>query len=157
LPPETYIPQNARRSSIILFDEPITNVDPESKFRLKQDLKKITERLRQTIVYVTHDQNEAMTLADQIVLLKDGEVLHQDAPRQVYDHPRQRFGGWFLGSPGMSFLEHSFDPAGGGRIQSDLFPFPIKMSDSDAITSPEKAKLGLVINFAQTTKIKNVH
>jgi ABC-type sugar transport system ATPase subunit len=131
----------ARQSSIILFDEPITNVDPESKFRLKQDLKKITERLRQTIVYVTHDQNEAMTLADQIVLLKDGEVLQQDEPRRVYDHPKQRFGGWFLGSPGMSFLEHSFDPAEGGRLQSDLFPFPIKLSDPDLVASLEKTNL----------------
>jgi glycerol transport system ATP-binding protein len=86
-----------------------------------------------------------MTLADQIVLLKDGEVLHQDAPRQVYDHPKQRFGGWFLGSPGMSFLEHSFDPAEGGRIESDLFPFPVKMSDSDTITSPEKTNLRIGI------------
>ena len=105
-------------------------MDPESKFRLKQDLKKITERVRQTIVYVTHDQNEAMTLADQIVLLNDGEVLQQDAPRQVYNHPKQRFGGWFLGSPGMSFLEHTFDPAEGGRLQSDLFPFPVKIPNS---------------------------
>ena len=120
----------ARQSSVLLFDEPITNVDPESKFRLKQDLKKITERVHQTIVYVTHDQNEAMTLADQIVLLNDGEVLQQAAPRQVYNHPKQRFGGWFLGSPGMSFLEHTFDPAEGGRLQSDLFPFPVKIPNA---------------------------
>jgi ABC-type sugar transport system ATPase subunit len=133
----------ARQSSIILFDEPITNVDPESKFRLKQDLKKITERLRQTIVYVTHDQNEAMTLADQIVLLKDGEVLQQDEPRHVYDHPKQRFGGWFLGSPGMSFLEHSFDPAEGGRLLSDLFPFPIRISDPDAIGEKTNLRIGI--------------
>ena len=131
----------ARQSAIILFDEPITNVDPESKFRLKQDLKKITERLRQTIVYVTHDQNEAMTLADQIVLLKDGEVLQQDAPRQIYNHPQQRFGGWFLGSPGMSFLEHSFDPTEHGRLQSDLFPFPVKISSIDSIARIEKSTL----------------
>jgi ABC-type sugar transport system ATPase subunit len=133
----------ARQSSIILFDEPITNVDPESRFRLKQDLKKLTERLRQTIVYVTHDQNEAMTLADQIVLLKDGEVLQQDAPRHVYDHPKQRFGGWFLGSPGMSFLEHSFDPAEGGRLQSDLFPFPIRISDLDAVGEKTNLRIGI--------------
>ncbi|MBV9644810.1 MAG: ABC transporter ATP-binding protein [Verrucomicrobia bacterium] len=86
----------ARQSSIILFDEPITNVDPDSKFRLKQDLKRLTEQLNQTIVYVTHDQNEAMTLADHIVLLKDGEILQQDSPRQIYNRPSRRFGGWFL-------------------------------------------------------------
>ena len=135
----------ARRSSIILFDEPITNVDPESKFRLKQDLKKITERVRQTIIYVTHDQNEAMTLADQIVLLKDGEVLQQDAPRQVYNHPKQMFGGWFLGSPGMSFLEHPFDPGQGGRLQSDLFPFPVRIADAHRVSGSNQATLRLGI------------
>jgi ABC-type sugar transport system ATPase subunit len=118
----------ARESAVILFDEPLTNVDPEAKFRLKQDLKKITERLGQTIIYVTHDQNEAMTLADQIVLLKDGEILQQDKPRQIYDHPKQHFGGWFLGSPGMSFLEHSVNSAEGGVVQSDLFPFSVRLS-----------------------------
>ena len=135
----------ARRSSIILFDEPITNVDPESKFRLKQDLKKITERVRQTIIYVTHDQNEAMTLADQIVLLKDGEVLQQDAPRQIYNHPKQSFGGWFLGSPGMSFLEHPFNPAEGGRLQSDLFPFPVKIAQPNSVLGSNQTGLRLGI------------
>jgi ABC-type sugar transport system ATPase subunit len=135
----------ARRSSIILFDEPITNVDPESKFRLKQDLKNITERVRQTIIYVTHDQNEAMTLADQIVLLKDGEVLQQDAPRRIYNHPKQRFGGWFLGSPGMSFLEHPFNPAEGGRVQSDLFPFAVRIAEPQSISTSSQTTLRLGI------------
>src|ERR1700758_1128817 len=132
-------------SFIHFFDEPITNVDPESKFRLKQDLKKITERVRQTIIYVRHDQNEAMTLADQIVLLKDGEVLQQAAPRQIYNHPKQSFGGWFLGSPGMSFLEHPFNPAEGGRLQSDLFPFPVKIAQSDSVAGSNQTTLRLGI------------
>jgi ABC-type sugar transport system ATPase subunit len=118
----------ARQSAILLFDEPITNVDPESKFRLKQDLKKLTQELKQTIVYVTHDQNEAMTLADQIVLMKDGSVLQQNAPRQVYNHPSHRFGGWFLGNPGMSFLDHPIPPSGAGLLRSDLFPYLVRLS-----------------------------
>jgi ABC-type sugar transport system ATPase subunit len=135
----------ARQSSIILFDEPITNVDPDSKFRLKQDLKRLTERLNQTIVYVTHDQNEAMTLADQIVLLKDGEVLQQDSPRQIYNHPSRRFGGWFLGNPGMSFLEHSFDPKNGSRLRSDLFPFAVSIDRPEVVSksSPTAVVLGV--------------
>jgi ABC-type sugar transport system ATPase subunit len=135
----------ARQSSIILFDEPLTNVDPESKFRLKQDLRRLTEQLNQTIVYVTHDQNEAMTLADQIVLLKDGEVLQQDAPRDIYNHPLRRFGGWFLGSPGMSFLEHSFDPKNGSQLQSDLFPFAVSIDHPEVISKscPTTVVLGV--------------
>jgi ABC-type sugar transport system ATPase subunit len=131
----------ARQSSIILFDEPITNVDARAKFQLKQDLKILTDRLKQTIIYVTHDQNEAMTLADQIVLLKDGHVLQQASPRQLYNHPAQRFGGWFLGSPGMSFLNHTFDPSGGGELKSDLFPFPVRLEKPEAVGSQRSIPL----------------
>jgi ABC-type sugar transport system ATPase subunit len=123
----------ARQSSIILFDEPITNVDARAKFQLKQDLKVLTDRLKQTIIYVTHDQNEAMTLADQIVLLKDGRVLQQAPPRELYNHPAQRFGGWFLGSPGMSFLNHTFDPSAGGELKSDLFPFAVRFQKPEVV------------------------
>jgi ABC-type sugar transport system ATPase subunit len=86
-----------------------------------------------------------MTLADQIVLLKDGEVLQQDAPRRVYNHPKQRFGGWFLGSPGMSFLEHPFDPNQGGRLQSDLFPFPVRIGEAQLVSNSNQTTLRLGI------------
>jgi ABC-type sugar transport system ATPase subunit len=131
----------ARQSSIILFDEPITNVDAEAKFRLKEDLKRLTERLKQTIIYVTHDQNEAMTLADQIVLLNEGSILQQDPPRQLYNHPAQRFGGWFLGNPGMSFLVHSYDPSAGGLLQSDLFPYQVRLDHPEVISAGGVRKL----------------
>jgi ABC-type sugar transport system ATPase subunit len=131
----------ARQSSVILFDEPITNVDARAKFQLKQDLKILTDRLKQTIIYVTHDQNEAMTLASQIVLLKDGRVLQQAPPRQLYNHPTERFGGWFLGSPGMSFLNHTYDPAGGGELKSDLFPFAVRLQKPDVVGSEKPIPL----------------
>ncbi|HET7093754.1 MAG TPA: ABC transporter ATP-binding protein [Thermomicrobiales bacterium] len=97
----------ARQPRIILFDEPITNVDATSKLQLKRAFKELTRRLRQTIVYVTHDQTEAMTLADQIALMRDGKIVQCDEPRVLYDHPADRFGGWFLGNPGMVFFETS--------------------------------------------------
>jgi ABC-type sugar transport system ATPase subunit len=131
----------ARQSSIILFDEPITNVDARAKFQLKQDLKKLTDRLKQTIIYVTHDQNEAMTLADQIVLLKDGCVLQQAPPRQLYNHPAQRFGGWFLGNPGMSFLNHTFEPSRGGELKSDLFPYAVRLEKPEVVPSERSTLL----------------
>jgi ABC-type sugar transport system ATPase subunit len=95
----------ARQPRIILFDEPITNVDATSKLQLKRAFKELTRRLSQTIVYVTHDQTEAMTLADQIALMRDGKIVQCDEPRALYDHPADRFGGWFLGNPGMVFFE----------------------------------------------------
>jgi ABC-type sugar transport system ATPase subunit len=141
----------ARQSSIILFDEPITNVDAGSKFRLKEDLKKLTDRLKQTIIYVTHDQNEAMTLADQIVLLKDGCVLQQAPPRQLYNHPAQRFGGWFLGNPGMSFLNHAFDPEKERALSSDLFPFPVRLAHPELVGAGKTVVLGLRPEYAQVS------
>ena len=140
----------ARRSSLLLFDEPITNVDHESRLQLKQDLKKLTGTLRQTILYVTHDQNEAMTLADQIVLLKDGEVIQQGTPRELYGRPAQTFGGWFLGSPGMNFLEHAVlapDTGKPGRCQvpSDLFSFPVAWEGGHAADTAGTGKLVLGI------------
>ncbi len=133
----------ARQSAILLFDEPITNVDPEAKFRLKQDLKRLTQELKQTIVYVTHDQNEAMTLADEIALMKDGVVLQHAAPRQVYNHPSHRFGGWFLGNPGMSFLDHGPESFANGRLRSDLFPSPVAFAGSVAPERSGKLVLGI--------------
>lgn len=141
----------ARRSSLLLFDEPITNVDHESRLQLKQDLKKLTRSLRQTILYVTHDQNEAMTLADQIVLLKDGEIVQQGAPRELYGHPAQTFGGWFLGSPGMNFLEHEVTTtttttAAGRSVPSDLFAYPVALeaaAGGDGNAAATKVLFGL--------------
>ena len=88
-------------------------------------------------------RNEAMTLADQIVLLKDGHVLRQASPRQLYNHPAQRFGGWFLGSPGMSFLNHTFDPSGGGELKSDLFPFPFGLRNPKPLAAKDRHRLSL--------------
>jgi ABC-type sugar transport system ATPase subunit len=116
----------ARQPRIILFDEPITNVDATAKLQLKRAFKEVTRRLSQTIVYVTHDQTEAMTLADQIALMRDGRIVQCDAPRELYNHPQDRFGGWFLGNPGMAFFDAEL--MGDPRfltLVSPLFPAPL--------------------------------
>ncbi len=95
----------ARRCDVILFDEPTTNVEVHAKLALIRAFKAFQQRLRQTIVYVTHDQTEAMTLADQIALMQAGRVSQCAAPRTLYDEPDSEFGGWFLGSPGMNFCD----------------------------------------------------
>ncbi|CAN5903056.1 ABC transporter ATP-binding protein [soil metagenome] len=112
----------ARRPKIILFDEPITNVDAESKLQLKTALKNLTKQHSQTIVYVTHDQTEAMTLADDIALMRAGDIVQRGSPEEVYDHPNDRFGGWFLGNPGMNFVPHRVTD---GYVQAPLFPEPL--------------------------------
>ncbi len=94
----------ARYAPIILFDEPITNVDPDMKLQVKRTLRELFTRLNQTIIYVTHDQTEAMTLADEIALMNDGSIDQMAPPRELYNDSASRFSGWFLGNPGMDFV-----------------------------------------------------
>ncbi len=127
----------ARQPRIILLDEPITNVDAEAKIQLKRALKELTRQHNQTIIYVTHDQTEAMTLADQIALMNDGEIVQRDEPRKLYNYPNDVFGGWFLGNPGMNFFEHDVEAEDSSlRLVSPLFPSPFQISGVSA-TSEE--------------------
>jgi ABC-type sugar transport system ATPase subunit len=122
----------ARRPRIILFDEPLTNVDVETKVQLKQALRQLTRQLKQTVVYVTHDQTEAMTLADQIALMNEGEIVQQDQPRKLYNEPNDVFGGWFLGNPGMNFIHVDVKRSNGSaEMLSPLFPGTVRVSGTD--------------------------
>lgn len=108
----------ARHPDIILFDEPLTNVDASAKTLFKRSFKELTQKLKQTIVYVTHDQTEAMTFGDHIALMQKGKVVQFDSPRELYNHPREVFGGWFLGNPGMNFFKPVLTAEGGKtRVQ----------------------------------------
>ncbi len=89
----------------ILFDEPLTVIDPHLKWQLRRKLKEIHERSSMTMIYVTHDQVEAMTFADQIVVMYEGEVVQVGSPEDLYAQPKHKFVGYFIGSPGMNFLE----------------------------------------------------
>jgi ABC-type sugar transport system ATPase subunit len=94
----------ARKSAIVLFDEPTTSLEVNAKLQLICAIKAVIQRTRQTIVYVTHDQTEAMTLADRIALMQGGRIIQYDRPDQLYNEPLTEFGGWFLGNPGMNFV-----------------------------------------------------
>jgi ABC-type sugar transport system ATPase subunit len=113
----------ARSSDVILFDEPTTNVEVNAKLALIRAFKEFRARFRQTIIYVTHDQTEAMTLADQIALMREGTISQCSPPRALYDRPDSEFAGWFLGNPGMNFI----DPRGerDGGLIFDVFPHPL--------------------------------
>jgi ABC-type sugar transport system ATPase subunit len=111
----------ARRPEIILFDEPLTNVDAGSKTQFKRSFKELTQHLKQTIIYVTHDQTEAMTFADYIALMYAGKVVQFDYPRQLYMKPQDRFGGWFLGNPGMNFIDAEVGNKDGRQFISNAF------------------------------------
>jgi glycerol transport system ATP-binding protein len=90
--------------NVIMFDEPLTVIDPHLKWVLRSKLKELHERIRRTMIYVTHDQTEALTFADEVVVMKDGEIVQVGTPIELFERPRHTFVGHFIGSPGMNVL-----------------------------------------------------
>jgi len=88
----------------ILFDEPLTVIDPHLKWLLRRKLKEIHERFHLTLIYVTHDQNEALTFADRVAVMNEGRILQVGSPRALFEAPRHTFVGYFIGSPGMNLI-----------------------------------------------------
>jgi len=88
----------------ILFDEPLTVIDPQMKWHLRTQLKQLHSRVGTTMIYVTHDQTEALTFADQVVVMYDGEVVQVGTPEALFEQPAHTFVGYFIGSPGMNVL-----------------------------------------------------
>lgn len=93
-----------RKPKVFLFDEPLSNLDAKLRVQMRAELKKLHERLQTTIIYVTHDQVEAMTLGDKICVMKDGVVQQVDEPIKLYDNPKNKFVAGFIGSPPMNFV-----------------------------------------------------
>ena len=90
--------------NVIMLDEPLTVIDPHLKWRLRSKLKELHQRVGLTMVYVTHDQTEAMTFADQVVVMHEGTVVQTGTPVELFERPRHTFVGHFIGSPGMNIL-----------------------------------------------------
>lgn len=88
----------------ILFDEPLTVIDPHMKWQLRTELKALHQRLGHTMIYVTHDQTEALTFADKVVVMSEGEVVQIGTPTELFEKPAHTFVGYFIGSPGMNVL-----------------------------------------------------
>ncbi len=88
----------------VLFDEPLTVIDPHLKWTLRSKLKELHQRVRTTMIYVTHDQTEALTFADRVVVMHDGEVVQSGTPVELFERPRHTFVGHFIGSPGMNVI-----------------------------------------------------
>lgn len=93
----------------ILFDEPLTVIDPQLKWHLRRKLKEIHEQLKLTLIYVTHDQIEALTFADKVMVMYEGELVQVGTPQELFENPSHRFVGYFIGSPGMNFLPCTID------------------------------------------------
>jgi multiple sugar transport system ATP-binding protein len=113
-----------RDPQVFLFDEPLSNLDAKLRVQTRAELKDLHQRLRTTTVYVTHDQIEAMTMADKIVVMNGGRVEQAGSPLDLYDHPTNRFVAGFIGSPAMNFLPGTVEPGGFRAEGGSLWPLP---------------------------------
>ncbi|MCG6206735.1 sn-glycerol-3-phosphate ABC transporter ATP-binding protein UgpC [Rhodopseudomonas sp. HC1] len=102
-----------RDPQVFLFDEPLSNLDAKLRVAMRTEIKELHQRLKTTTVYVTHDQIEAMTMADKIVVMQDGIVEQIGAPLDLYDNPANKFVAGFIGSPAMNFLDGTLEVNGG--------------------------------------------
>ncbi|MCW8917100.1 MAG: ABC transporter ATP-binding protein [Magnetovibrio sp.] len=97
------------RVAAILFDEPLTVIDPHLKWMLRMQLKALHKKLNRTMIYVTHDQTEALTFADKVVVMYEGDVVQMGTPQELFERPTHTFVGYFIGSPGMNVLPAHVD------------------------------------------------
>ncbi|MFQ6616300.1 MAG: ABC transporter ATP-binding protein [Fidelibacterota bacterium] len=107
-----------RHPRVFLFDEPLSNLDAKLRVQMRAEIKKLHSQLRTTMIYVTHDQVEAMTMADRMVIMRDGVVLQVGSPGEVYDSPANMFVAGFIGSPAMNFIPGTWD---GSTFSADSF------------------------------------
>jgi glycerol transport system ATP-binding protein len=142
----------------ILFDEPLTVIDPHLKWQLRSKLKELHQQIGVTMIYVTHDQVEALTFADRVVVMYDGTVVQVGTPVELFNQPNHTFVGYFIGSPGMNVLpcrldqgrpvfhDHRLDtahPAGGdlgGKLEIGVRPEFVSFADDGIPVRIEKVE-----------------
>jgi len=132
-----------RKPQAFLFDEPLSNLDAKLRVQMRGELAKLHEQLETTIVYVTHDQIEAMTLAERIVVMKDGVIMQMGTPLEVYNNPKNIFVAGFIGSPAMNLLDVRVMEQNGSlfvqgenfrmAVPADLRDRYLKVKDREAI------------------------
>ena len=121
-----------RDPQVFLFDEPLSNLDAKLRVQMRAEIRELQQRLKTTTIYVTHDQIEAMTMADQIVVMKDGRISQQGSPLDLYDYPENTFVAAFIGSPAMNLLHGTVGKSGDTiEIANTKLPVP-KRSGAEA-------------------------
>ncbi|WP_435103671.1 ABC transporter ATP-binding protein [Arhodomonas sp. AD133] len=135
----------SREPRILLFDEPLSNLDAALRVQMRNEIARLHQRLRSTIVYVTHDQIEAMTLGDRIVVLNDGNVQQVGSPLELYQQPRNLFVATFIGSPKMNLLEGSIEraDADGARVWLDVGTTINTRVDAAALGPGDRVTVGV--------------
>ena len=118
-----------RKPAVFLFDEPLSNLDAKLRVQMRGEILKLHQRLQSTVIYVTHDQIEAMTMGSKIVIMNQGRMLQVGKPIEVYDNPNNRFVAGFIGSPAMNFLEaRLIEKDGGLWVDAGTYLLPVPES-----------------------------
>jgi glycerol transport system ATP-binding protein len=128
--------------NVIMFDEPLTVIDPHLKWQLRSKLKELHQRTRRTMIYVTHDQTEALTFADRVVVMNLGEVVQSGTPIELFERPQHTFVGHFIGSPGMNVL-----PA---EVKGGMALFAgevVAVGNAGAVTGKGRTEIGVRPEF----------
>jgi glycerol transport system ATP-binding protein len=128
----------------ILFDEPLTVVDPQVKWELRASLRDVHRRTRTTMVYVTHDQTEALTFADKVVVMYDGEIVQVGSPADLFNRPQHTFVGHFIGSPGMNIMPARVD---GATVR--LGEHSVQLASVPRLDASQKLQLGVRPEFVR--------
>ena len=123
-----------RQPKVFLFDEPLSNLDAKLRVQMRAEISSLHNRLKATMIYVTHDQIEAMTMADKIVVLKDGLIQQIGSPLELYNKPTNKFVAGFIGSPAMNFMQVTATEEN-GRVFIDEGTFKLEVPDSDYLKS----------------------
>ena len=116
-----------RNPKVFLFDEPLSNLDAKLRVQMRMEIKRVHQKVRTTTIYVTHDQIEAMTLADRVVVMNNGRIEQVGPPNELYHNPKTRFVAAFIGSPAMNMLPAKIEAVGDGlavRVGELAFPVP---------------------------------
>ena len=121
-----------RDPAVFLFDEPLSNLDAKLRVQMRSEIKELHQRLQTTTIYVTHDQIEAMTMADKIVVMRDGRIEQSGSPLDLYDRPNNLFVAGFIGSPAMNFIKGSMTDT--GFRTEDGITLPSDRRPADAVT-----------------------
>jgi len=133
--------------NVIMFDEPLTVIDPHLKWRLRSKLKELHQRIGMTMIYVTHDQTEALTFADEVVVMHEGAVVQVGTPVELFERPRHTFVGHFIGSPGMNVLPCDVEN-GAARFAGSTVP---TANRADGALQGKRTEIGVRPEFVRFT------
>lgn len=135
-----------REPAVFLLDEPLSNLDAKLRTEMRSRISMLHKELQTTFVYVTHDQTEAMTMADRIVVMKSGEIMQFDTPQMLYNHPKNMFVAGFIGSPQMNFVECKIirkDNEYFAHFEDYAIKLPIRMNDYMIVYEGKSVILGI--------------